>query len=123
MATTELEYRFSDYTLFSDYISDDGLDRIAELTNNIRNGKEFVGSNYPSVKIDVDLKETNYRVWIKGKNKEHFQGAISDFMGICGVPEFVSGELDLVQRVLSQYGKTLKRKFLGSAVGKHVVDA
>ena len=50
---------------------------------------------------------------------------LNTFFNIAGMPNFVEGNRDgyfATNNVLLEYNKTLKRKFRGFLIGKHVVD-
>ena len=50
--------------------------------------------------------------------------SIKEYINLVGAPNFVESGSDysLMERVLEEHGKTLKRKFLGIFVGKHVIS-
>jgi len=109
----------------------DNITRMSESMTNIttivKSGISLGKAHYPEATISLQSyrfeSDIKYSVSISAVDENQFYSAVSDFIGIAGIPIFVYGGYDAVLKALSPYDKTLKRKFKGGGVGKFVVDA
>ena len=86
--------------------------------------KRSITSHYRDIGISNGLFfENQIVISIEGDNTR-VEEAVKEYVTLAGVPDFVESGSDyhLMERVLQEHGKTLKRKFLGIFVGKHVVS-
>lgn len=123
MATIKLEYFFPDGGSYN--LDDKGLERIAELTDNLKASRSTVQDKYSDIeiRIAVHLDSPHYNVYIHGKDEESLKSALSEITKTCGTPNFIDGKFKVVDQVLAEYGKKTKRKFLGFLIGRHVIDS
>ena len=86
--------------------------------------KRSITSHYRDIGISNGLFfENQIVISIEGDNTR-VEEAVKEYVTLAGVPDFVESKSDysLMERVLEEHGKTLKRKLLGFLVGKHVVS-
>jgi len=95
------------------------------LLSNFKKATEEIKIDFPDITI------SNYFFPEKAGNPyvSSFHGIKEDlvksskyFIDSCGIPDFVEGDSQLVEKCLEEKGKVLKRKFNGAIMGKHVVD-
>jgi hypothetical protein len=115
-----------DYYLNRD-LTPENLEKIYELSENLKDAIELekyggVCTAFVDAFIPEQSQEFCYRINLRSDSSTSLKNKASVFMNRLGIPNFVSGDYNLIEDYLNQSGKTLKRKFKGSLVGKHVVD-
>lgn len=102
------------------------LERIAELSTQIKQTKtwiEFDSAPQRDVSVEVYLPndDPSYVVVVESQNRDRINNALERFIGQCGAPNFVRFDYELILPILKKRGQTLKRRFSGALIGKHVV--
>jgi hypothetical protein len=113
------------YDLPDDGLNEGDLEKIIGISTKIRSGRDWIESQYPDLHMGIALPvhemTANYQVYLKGDDNA-VKNALTDFIKICGAPNFVLSGYALVEEVLKPFGKRLKRKLCGVFDGKHVID-
>jgi hypothetical protein len=76
----------------------------------------------PSVTMDKGTNGHSYVVHLSAPDAGRLYEDVQSLVKKAGSPDFVMGSYDLVDTILRNEGKKLKRKVMGSLMGKHVVD-
>ena len=103
------------------------IDRAYDVMSQLRSARDHVASRYQTIDCKVDFipreSRTELRVRIEAQQPALLEQAVKDYVKIAGSPDFVQSGSDyaLMDRVLREIGKMLKRKYGGALVGKHVV--
>lgn len=113
------------------YVPEDKYEDLEYIVNRgtkIKEGKDFIQSRYSDLDVNVciqggELYEVYYNTKIQGKDKEKVCNAVSDYMKICGIPNYVCGTCnELVDKILQQQGKKVKGRFLSKYFVKAITD-
>ncbi len=86
--------------------------------------KRSITSHYQDIEISIGIFFGNQIVTDIEGDKTRVEQSVKEYIALAGVPDFVESGSDysLMERVLEEYGKTLKRKFNDIFVGKYVVS-
>ena len=111
------------------------LDFILSLGNSLKLAKDSLQQKYhDSIECKVQLIDSKespinngFRVSIESKSSLEMNEALKTFFSSSNpryLPSFIEdgSNYDLIEKALNFYNKTLKRKFRGHSVGKHVIE-
>ena len=107
------------YNLPSGILNQSNLERVINFLSSVISVNKTYSDLGVRALIPDSISVHNLGVYFEGKN---FNAALEEIMQLCGVPDFVQGDYDNVEKVLKKYNKRLKRKFAGAGIGKYVVD-
>ena len=113
-------------------LTDDDFEKIIQLTEDIKNGWKNTQAQYPDVEVGVSpsleqksqeiATRASYHVKLYGE-MESVAKATAFFLECVGTPNSVYEGDDIVEPLLRQYGKKLKKRFVFfNRDGYHVVD-
>ena len=102
-------------------INKEDLETIIDITKDIKRGVDKITNNYKDIRISI-THYNDYIISFRSSNKEYLEKALSEFIKTSGLPYYVTGRCDIVDKILLQYGKALEDKVRNSWLGKHVVD-
>ena len=100
-------------------------------TTVFRQARDNIHARYGS-EVKCELRLANWpdlwnsgsiEVGLKAKqDAQHLEDAVRDYISLTRVPEMVlrGSDYKLAERVLEELGRTLKWKFIGGGVGRHV---
>ena len=117
------------YDLFSSQCYKKGLDegeleKTLRFVQGLKTAIESVKRDYPDLEMQVYIPEDSGAacgVYLNGYGQS-VREAIVIYLKQAGLPYMVTSGCKIVDPFLADYGKTLRRKFYGLAVGKRVVN-
>lgn len=96
-----------------------------ELEKKLKNSRNIITSLYNiNINICSSLSYEMIRVNFEESENGDLENGLKEYFTHAGIPSFVefNSDYNLVDKILLDYGKTLKRKSNGFFVGKCVVD-
>lgn len=104
------------------------IDTAIGVVTQLKSARDSLTSKYPALDFIVGFFPSrsgrDLSVRIQGQESGTVEEATREYLrGLALKPNFVDAESDynLMKRVLREFGKTLKWRFEGGMVGKHVV--
>jgi hypothetical protein len=108
-------------------LKDNALDSVSDLSSSLKKNVDSYNKwNGGSINAFINQGQKNlyFDVNISSNLKDYLRPVTYSFLHNCGIPYFVRADdnYDLIEELLNNEGKALKRKFNGLLVGKHVVN-
>ena len=105
------------------------INEIYDLVSRLKSGRDSIREKYPIVDCEVkqtDRSDSNdFCVYMNGENHLLLEKALKEYISHAGTPNFVDDISDssVVEKVLQDFGKSLKRRSHGYLVGKQVIPS
>jgi hypothetical protein len=107
----------------NEWLNSEELEKIAELTTNLKLVKDYLKSKGTYVSVCLAAQEFNakYSMQFSHEYDNCLQITLETIIDRCGVPNFISGNYEVADKVLAKHGKKTKRQLRGLLSGKCVV--
>ena len=100
------------------------LEKTLKFVHGLKSAIESVKRDYPDLEMQVYIPSdagAACGVYFKGDGQSVREATVI-YLKQAGIPYMVTSGCKIVDPFLADYGKTLRRKFLGGGVGKRVVN-